>query len=150
MGSIDGLRRQIERMIEQLPPAPAQPTAIGERSIDLSALTDEQLEVLHEHLLHKQEINGGAPPFISDEWLQAWLAGEVRPALTTEELLASFLAIDITAVPDEQLTAYPVSRVGYNNLLINHIQRGRMDHTTREDLKCWYHWRREQLGRVAS
>lgn len=146
--SIDGLRRQIERLAEQMPPAPAQPAAIGERSIDLSALTDEQLEVLHEHLLHKQE--EGADPVISDAWLQAWLAGEVRPALTTEELLASFFAIDITAVPDEQLAAYPVSRVGYNNLLVNHIQRGRMDHSTREDLKCWYHWRREQLARVAS
>jgi hypothetical protein len=84
---------------------------------------------------------------LSDEELQeAWYAEhpELRPALSREELIASFLSIDIDSVPasllkpDEQL-----GRVNYNNVLINSLERDRVDAGTLEQLQRWHIWKEQ-------
>jgi len=86
---------------------------------------------------------------MSDEALnKTWYAEhpELRPSLSREELIQSFLSIDIDGVPeslfrpDEQL-----GKVNYNDILINHIERDNVTASTVEALQRWHVWKEQNF-----
>jgi|SRR5450755_1074022 len=87
---------------------------------------------------------------LSDEELQeAWYAEhpELRPSLSREELIASFMSIDIDAVPESLLKPdEQLGRVNYNDLLINHIEQDRVDAGTLQQLQRWHVWKEQMYG----
>jgi hypothetical protein len=87
---------------------------------------------------------------MSDEELQeSWYAEhpELRPSLSREELIQSFLDIDIDAVPESLLKPEEqLGRVNYNDLLINHIEQDRVDAGTLQQLQRWHVWKEQMYG----
>lgn len=122
--NIDALTRAVGHLKDTIAPGDSERTAQVRYAQHLMTLSDEELE---------EELYRVNP--------------ELRPTLSREELIQSFLSIDIDSVPasllrpDEQL-----SKVDYRNLQMNHIERGRVTASTIEQLQRWHTWKEQVYG----
>lgn len=122
--NIDALTRAVGHLKDAIVPGDPARAEQERYALHLMTLSDEELE---------EELYRVNP--------------ELRPTLSREELIQSFLSIDIDSVPasllrpDEQL-----SKVDYRNLQMNHIERGRVTASTIEQLQRWHTWKEQVYG----
>lgn len=123
--SIEALNRRVAKLLASLE---AQLPNDEQDSLNLSALTDGELDRLHLQTCLNVAVRDGDESRASQ--LRRWLSW------SPQDLVAMFLSIDVEQLADK-LTAYPLSEVGYRNLKINHLERGRIDSSTLDYLRQW-------------
>ncbi len=71
---------------------------------------------------------------------------ELRPTASKEELIQSFLSIDIDTVPESLLRPdLEITRVNYNDIFTNRIEHDRVDVGTVEQLQRWHVWKQQNF-----
>lgn len=117
--NIDALSRAVGRLRDTVMPTDPERADRQAYIEHLSTLSDEELEELHyqEH-------------------------PELRPSLSREELIASFLSIPIDDVPESLLRPdEQLGKVNYRDLLSNHLERDNVNASTIEQLQRWHTWK---------
>jgi hypothetical protein len=95
-----------------------------------------------ERLAYIEKLHNMSDEELNEAWYQENPAA--RPTASREELIASFMSIDIDAVPESLLKPdEQLGRVNYNNVLINSLERDRVDAGTLEQLQRWHTWKEQ-------
>jgi|SRR5579859_84274 len=160
MSSIDALRRKLDRMIERVDARPAPGSYDVYQGIDFTLFTEperQELQGLLAAIAPRIVVQSSGFPDLSQipeqelDPLRLWMylydalarreekdIARYRYLLThsLESLIAAFKAIDIDQYSENELPGYPLSRVGYRDLLWNAVERGRAQHRC-DDLYLW-------------